>query len=463
MNRYVSRKPGRPRGSSARQGKPLKGVAMQRTSRTQSWSVPDVVHAGEAVVVRSVSHGERGLVVCGAAEPLAGSLRREGLSIRYVEHASQGARATSDADTGRAVAQMFSYVGRDGRAVGLCVVTRRGTEAETARKCLDAWSAVMRTKRVTVAGADPLCPGARRAVETVEGLRASTRGPVTVLAGSVGTDVAEDLARHGAVLASADATASDSVLVVGPAGAQPTAWEDAVRRGVTVVDAVCPLVAAAQAEVRRFTEQGESVVLVGRVGHAVAAALVGPEASAVRVVEGTEDVAGVQVADPSRVAVVLQPGLPVEQAERVAEAVRDRFGHVLPQHPGTYCHAASDRVHTLAALAFSHDVVLVAGPSRTARAMASAIERTGGTAHALARPEDLLPQWLAGAASVAVASAPGAVSGQVTAVVSALEGLGPCSTVRQEFVTTALRPASPRVRKRERVQLIPVLRAEKGT
>lgn len=412
---------------------------MQRTRRTQSWPVREVVHAGEAVVVRSVSHYERGLVRCAAAEALAGSLQREGFLVRYADQEALGA-GTVAPEEGQAVAQMLSYVDRDGRATGLCVVTCQGNDSVVARDGLNAWGAVMRTRRVTVAETDPLCPGARRTAEAVDALRASTGGPVTVLAGSVSSDMTPDLERYGATVASADAAASGSVLVVGPAGTQPATWQKAAQRGVTVVDTICPLASAAQAEVRRFAAQGENVVLVGRRGHAAAAALIRTEPTAVRIVEEVEDVARIEVDDPSRVAVVLQPGLPVEQAERISEAVRRRFGHVLPQHPATYCYAASDRVYTLAVLAFSHDVVLVVGPPRTARPVVSSIEQTGGVAHALSLPAELRPQWLAGVASVAVTSAPGAAPDQVMAVVDALEGFGPCSVVRQEAATTPFRP-----------------------
>lgn len=373
---------------------------------------------------------------CPGQELLGGSLRRAGLAVRDEELVTLIDLGVP-CEPGAAVARVLSYLGRDGRAVGLCVVTRTGHEAKAAAGSLARWAAVMRTRRLLVAEEQPLCAGARRALGAVDRALESDGEPVFLLGGWADSTLTGSAARGATPVARAEAVPLGARVVIGPAGVPTQVQADLAARDLTVVDTVCPLAAAVQGEVRRFAEQGESVVLVGRSGHAALPALVGQAPEAVHLVESVEQARSIELADPGRVAVVVQPGLPVEEAELIAEAVRSRFGHVIPQHPSTYCYAASDRGRGLVELAASCGVVLVVGPEYTAPATVNVIERVGGAAYPVAAPGDILPAWLAGVACVGVTAAPGAAPGLVTEVLRALTGLGPCAVVARRTLTTA--------------------------
>ncbi|MEV0266358.1 hypothetical protein AB0I49_34125 [Streptomyces sp. NPDC050617] len=345
------------------------------------------------------------------------------------------------------VGQLLSYVGRDGRAVGLGAVSAPVSEPAVAR-ALAVWTRVMRTRRVVVAGTDPWCGGARRTLTAVDAALASGAGPLALLGGAVLEPALERDGRTGRVLVTAmdvEAVPDGATVIIGPEGAPPAIRAGLASRGVRPVDTGCPLIAAAQDEVRRFAAMGETVIVVGRPGDAVAAGLVRQAPGAVRVVESEEGARRVRVADDARVAVVLQPGLPVEETERVAEAVRARFGHVLPQDPATYCHAAGDRIRTLRGLAAACQVVLVVGPVRAARPAVAVLERAGTGAYAAGAAGDVRPQWLSGAGAVGVTAVSGVSPAAVSGVLEALSGLGPCAVTRQETFTTAMPAAAGEV------------------
>ncbi|TDT98390.1 4-hydroxy-3-methylbut-2-enyl diphosphate reductase [Streptomyces sp. 846.5] len=320
------------------------------------------------------------------------------------------------------VLQVLSYLGRDGRPVGLAAVSRPGVAAAVVAGALDQWATVIRTRRLVAGGVEPLCAGAQRARAMVAKLAMS--GRPTVL-----------LPPNPDPLAQLESAPDDTVVVIGPAGVAPALRERIAAGGRTVVDAGCPLALAAQAEVRRFARQGETVVLVGRSGHGAVPGLVGQADGQVRLVEDLVQAQQVEVADPARVAVVLQPGLPVGEAELVAEAVRSRFGHVLPQHPSTYCHAADDRLRALTQLADACAVVLVAGPEPSAREVVRTIEQAGAEAYAVNGPGDVRPGWLGRRASVGVTASAGADPGLVEELLRALSGLGPCAVEVQGAAT----------------------------
>ena len=396
---------------------------MQRTCRIDRWPLPGVeVAPGDVVVPAWTDHPERGRVACPSARLLGGSLLRSGLAVRYQDLAAP-LNADHDPQPGgadeTAVLQVLSYLGRDGRPVGLAAVSRPGVGAAVVAGALDQWAAVIRTRRLVAGGVEPLCAGAQRARAMVDGLAKSGR-PTVVLAPVAAAPLPDPLAEL-------ESAPNDAVVVIGPAGVAPALRERIVAGGRALVDAACPLALAAQAEVRRFARQGETVVLVGRRGHGAVPGLMGQADGQVRLVEDLVQAQQVEVADPARVAVVLQPGLPVGEAELVAEAVRNRFGHVLPQHPSTYCHAADDRLRALTQLADACAVVLVAGPEPSAREVVRTIEQAGADAYAVSGPGDVRPGWLDRRASVGVTASAGADPGLVEELLRALSGLGPCA------------------------------------
>ena len=84
---------------------------------------------------------------------------------------------------------------------------------------------------------------------------------------------------------------------------------EAARRGLTVVDATCPLVAKVHAEARRFAADGYLVALIGHAGHDEVDGTLG-EAPESCLVETAADVGRLQAPDPDKVAYLMQTSWP---------------------------------------------------------------------------------------------------------------------------------------------------------
>jgi 4-hydroxy-3-methylbut-2-enyl diphosphate reductase len=199
---------------------------------------------------------------------------------------------------------------------------------------------------------------------------------------------------------------------------------------MVVTDATCPVVTAAAQQVRTFAEQGETVILVAGPSHAATPGLVGQAPERVMVTASLSGVAAVEVADRRRVAVVMEPGAPLTRTVPVAEAVRRRFGQVLPQHSASLCHEPSDRVAALRRLAAETDVVLVVGPAgRDGFEVGAEIKAAGTQCHQVASPEDIEAGWLRDTASVGITATLSAEPRLIERITSALGGLGPTTVV----------------------------------
>jgi hypothetical protein len=78
---------------------------------------------------------------------------------------------------------------------------------------------------------------------------------------------------------------------------------EAVARNMIHVDATCPLVTKVHNEAARHSEQGRQLIMIGHEGHPETVGTMGQlPPGEVLLVETVEDVAGLQVRDPERLA-----------------------------------------------------------------------------------------------------------------------------------------------------------------
>ncbi|PYC79484.1 hypothetical protein C7C46_14045 [Streptomyces tateyamensis] len=380
---------------------------------------------GRAVVATRFRHGDRAAVHSPGAELLAGTLDRYGLTAALGVLGPPGPAAVDSA--GFAVS---FELGAPGYA-GLAAVVAPGDRdaRELTRRAVERWAAVLRTRLLVATGSAPHCRGARDLAEAVRQAGQATAGPVLVsAAGGCGTAAAE---AEGA----APAARAGEVLVVGPLGAPDQTRRQALAVGATVVDVPCRRLAAAEAEIARLAGAGEQVLLAAREDTAAVRRLAGSP-QVLGVVTGRQDCAQVRVPDPRRVGVALSPGQPVQPLLRLSDELRRQFGHIVPQHPSTYCFEADDRRDSVRAVAALADLLLVAAAPDDAEAARLASWAPPGVAvRVVTGVREIEPEWLAGVGAVGVTEtvhASVALAGQILA---ALRGLGPSDTVYRSVTT----------------------------
>lgn len=413
---------------------------MHRTHLRERFTTNAAVRPGEAVVAGGVRHPARGYVRSPAAALVADRLEGRGLRVRWAEVTAR----VSEPEARAPELDLVSYIGWDGVAVGLGVVV--GAQDAVARQAVDeelsAWSAVLRTRRVIAAAIVPWCAGTTRALAIAQRCAAQQTGPVYVVGRLTDNPtVAQRLLERGLICVDDVDTVPDGTTVLFAQHGVPLAVEaEAAARDLTVIDATCPLAASAHAEVRRFADRGDTVVLIACQDDAAVPGLVSQAPEAIRVVADPQDVAALQISDPRRLAVVIQPGLPGKVTGPILKALRARFGHVAPQHPSTLCDAADDRRAHVRSLAESCDAVLIAATDNDPEsAWIGAVCRTAGAAaHPVARLADLEPAWIAQSVTIGITAtmrADPALSGRL---IAALRGLGPVAVVERRVVTQSV-------------------------
>src|SRR3982751_4707523 len=114
------------------------------------------------------------------------------------------------------------------------------------------------------------CAGVDRAVQTVERALELYGAPVYVRKEIVhNKHVVEQLRERGAIFVDEiDETVPEGATTVFSAhGVSPAVHAQAAARGLSTIDATCPLVTKVHVEAKKFAADGYTIVLIGHAGH----------------------------------------------------------------------------------------------------------------------------------------------------------------------------------------------------
>lgn len=272
------------------------------------------------------------------------------------------------------------------------------------------------------------CAGVDRAIEIVERALAQFGAPIYVRHEIVHNDhVVGDLRGKGAVFVDRlDEVPAGSVLVFSAHGVSRSVRDEAEQRGLQVYDATCPLVTKVHVEVAKMRRDGREVVMIGHAGHPEVEGTMGQADDGIHLVETAEDVAGLRVADPQRLAYVTQTTLSVDDCRVVIDALKARFPEIAEPKKQDICYATQNRQDAVKFMVPQCDLVLVVGSpsSSNSNRLREVAEKMGREARLIGSAAELDPAWLVGRRRIGVTAGASAPELLVQALVARLRELG---------------------------------------
>jgi 4-hydroxy-3-methylbut-2-enyl diphosphate reductase len=240
--------------------------------------------------------------------------------------------------------------------------------------------------------------------------------------------VVESLRAKGAIFVDEPAEAPAGALLVYSAhGVSPAVREAAAKHRLRTLDATCPLVTKVHVEAERFDRRDYEIVLVGHAGHVEVEGTMGHAPERMHLVESAEDVAKLEVADPSRLACLTQTTLSVDDTAEIMDALRARFPEIALPRKDDICYATQNRQNAVKQLAQRAQVVLVVGAptSSNSNRLVEIAEKSGARGHLVETADDIEPDWLEGVRCVGVTAGASAPEILVERVVDRLRALSP--------------------------------------
>lgn len=408
-------------------------MSTDRGLRTSTAHTTDRLEPGTVLVADTLLSEDGTKTPCPAAVLIEGELWRRGApTTRGTCRAGPADRAPKGANTGPA-----ALLHTGGREVGLGAAASNTSGNALAHAAVDAWLAVSeRPRTVLLAAPRSFCAGVDRAIEIVERALEQRGTPIHVRKQIVHNQhVVTDLEQRGAVFVDElDAVPDGATVVFSAHGVSPAVHAEAERRGLDVIDATCPLVTKVHNEARRFAARGDTVVLVGHLGHEEVEGTLGEAPDRTVLVETPQDVARLRVEDPERVSYLTQTTLAVDETAEVVEALRARFPALRGPGSDDICYASTNRQDAVKAIAHAADLLLVVGStnSSNSRRLVELAERCGTPAHLVDDAHGVRPEWLAEVDTVGLTAGASAPHHLVEEIVDALAGLGPITVSEHE-------------------------------
>ena len=277
------------------------------------------------------------------------------------------------------------------------------------------------------------CAGVDRAIEIVERALAQFGAPIYVRHEIVHYDhVVGDLRRKGAVFVDElHEVPAGAVVVFSAHGVSRAVRDEADGRGLRVFDATCPLVTKVHIEVAKMRRDGREVVMIGHAGHPEVEGTMGQADDGIHLVETSDDVARLRVADPARLAYVTQTTLSVDDCRSVIDELKRRFPAIAEPKKQDICYATQNRQDAVKFMAPQCDLVLVIGSptSSNSNRLREVAEKMGCEARLIGSADELDPSWLQGRTRIGVTAGASAPEVLVEALVARLKSLG-ARTVR---------------------------------
>jgi len=266
------------------------------------------------------------------------------------------------------------------------------------------------------------CAGVVRAIEVVDICLRKYGKPVYVKHQIVHNPyVVADLESRGAItVESVDEVPEGSLVVFSAHGSPPEDFEMAKTRGLTVIDAVCPLVTRVHNEAKKYHGEGKKVVLVGHRGHQEVRGTMGQVE--MTLIDDTGEIELPPWDDDQEVAVLTQTTLSVGDTAQAISAIRSRFPAATVRND--ICYATTNRQEAVTKMAGNVDLVLVIGAENSSNCnrLREVAEALGVPSYLINGPEEIDPSWLDGKETVGITS--GASTPEVL-VESVIERLAP--------------------------------------
>lgn len=292
----------------------------------------------------------------------------------------------------------------------------------------------MHMQQIVLASPRGFCAGVAYAIEVVNLALKIHGAPIYVRHAIVHNEhVVRDFERQGVVFVEdIDDIPESSVVVFSAHGVSPAVRKQAAERGLTVIDATCPLVTKVHNEAKRFAAKDYLMLYVGHKGHVEAEGTMGEAPDRMVLVETPDDAEAVELPQHQRLAVVTQTTLSVDEVEQTVAVLKRRFPHLeLPQKQDI-CFATTNRQGAVKEMAAACNLVIVVGSTTSSNSnrLREVAETLGAQSVLLMSTEEMERDWVDRFPVIGVTSGASTPDELVEAVIGKLLEWAPGTPVR---------------------------------
>jgi 4-hydroxy-3-methylbut-2-enyl diphosphate reductase len=222
-------------------------------------------------------------------------------------------------------------------------------------------------------------------------------------------------------VASIDDIPKNSVVIIRAHGAAPQIYNQLRCRGLTIVDASCPLVLKSHQTVRHLASNKKSIIfLCNKVDHDETVGVVGEAPKFITPVT-LDNIYQHSISRPDQTVVVTQTTLSTTETKAAFRYLKNKYPDItiLPH----ICQATTDRQQAIIKLAKKYKFVIIVGSptSANSNSLRQVAELAGATAYIVDTAADLQPDWFNGVKNIVVSSGASTPETILNAVIDRLQ------------------------------------------
>jgi 4-hydroxy-3-methylbut-2-en-1-yl diphosphate reductase len=199
-------------------------------------------------------------------------------------------------------------------------------------------------------------------------------------------------------------------------------------------------------EVAKLHKEGYEFIMIGHKGHPEVEGTMGQLDSGIHLVEDVADVAKVQPTQTTKLAVVTQTTLSVDDASEIAAAVKARFPQVREPKQQDICYATQNRQDAVKVMSPQVDIVIVVGSptSSNSNRLREVAKKLGTESYMVDSADELQPEWFEGRTRVGLTAGASAPEILVKAVIDRIKALGAVSVRKMDGIEETVKFPLPK-------------------
>lgn len=201
-------------------------------------------------------------------------------------------------------------------------------------------------KKILIASPRGFCAGVERAIEVLERIQNANPNEQIYSYHQIvhNTHVVRRFEKSGVQFVDEMTQIPEGGTVVFSAhGVSPEVRRQTGERKLNWVDATCPLVEKPHREVKKYADQGYTILYIGHAGHDETIGTMGEAPEHMKLIETVEDAQSVQVENPEKLAVTTQTTLSLDDTAEIIAVLKKRFPAMIAPRSEDICYATQNR------------------------------------------------------------------------------------------------------------------------
>ncbi len=251
-------------------------------------------------------------------------------------------------------------------------------------------------KKIMIARHHGFCMGVKRAINTAEETARKKNGRVTILNEIVHNEaVVESFRKQGIDQTFSVDDVDEGTLIISAHGVAPDVKARAEGKGLTVIDATCPLVSRIYTIIKKIIQNGYHVIHYGDITHDETKGIIGHAPGSITVVGSRSELLALPNWPDRKLGLTVQTTAEVSEFAEVEKLAKKKWPHI--EIFNTICNATRQRQTAIMDLAPQVDMVLVVGSATSANSkrLTKISEAICGRGVLIGSAHDIDDKWFA--------------------------------------------------------------------